>query len=237
MSCSTMRELATNTTCKVTYDGALEAYTEARQIVLDLLQTNPKNTIWRNDLTFIRQLIAGPLRDKKDIIEARSVLQEALTDAQQLANLDPGNEAWQLSLADTYYAMAWVDVVNEKYRAARKAQTDERDVIDRLTKIDPANTGYQQRLADSYELRARLLRDKTGEQAAEAGKQGIASTLAGAAQSDASRKAPDEFPTAKAALDAAADIRERLANSDPQESPMAARVGEDKVRDHPAKPG
>ena len=130
--------------------GALAAAEQARQIMADLLASNPGSTDFQRDLSVFDDRIGDAQVLRGDLAGALKSYRDSLALRERLARSDPGNAGWQSDLLISYDHVGDVQVVQGDLAGALKSYRDGLIIIERLAQSDPDNASWQRDLSVAY---------------------------------------------------------------------------------------
>ena len=131
--------------------GALADAEQARQIMADLLASNPRSTDFQRELSVSYRDVGDVQVAQGDLAGAVKSYRDSLAIAERLAQLDPSNAGWQSDLSVSYRDVGDVQVAQGDLARALKSYRDCLAIAQRLAQSDPANAVWQSDLAAAYE--------------------------------------------------------------------------------------
>ena len=131
--------------------GALAAAEQARQIMMDLLASNPGSTDFQREVSVSYEQVGDVQVAQGDLVGALKSYRDSLAIGERLAQSDPGNAGWQRHLSVSYQKVGDVQAAQGDLAAALKSYRDELAIAERLAQSDPGNAGGQRDLSVSYD--------------------------------------------------------------------------------------
>ena len=122
--------------------GALAAAGRARQILADLLASNPENTAFQRELEVSYEKVGDVQLAQGDLAGALKSYRDSLAIRERLAQSDPGNAGWQRDLSVSYNKVGDVQVAQGKLDEALQSYRQSLAVRERLAAADPNNTQW-----------------------------------------------------------------------------------------------
>jgi tetratricopeptide (TPR) repeat protein len=127
--------------------GALAAAEQARQIMADLLASNPGNAGWQDDLSVSYNKVGDVQLAQGDLAGALKSYRDGFAIAKRLSQSDPGNAGWQRDLAVGYATLARVYRQSNDREKALAALRAGKAIMDRLVKLSSDNAGWRRDFA------------------------------------------------------------------------------------------
>ena len=165
--------------------GALQAFTESKNIADKLAAADPGNAGWQRDLSVSWDKLGDVRRAQGDLPGALQAYTEGKNILDKLAAADPGNAEWQRDLSVSWNKLGDVRVARGDLQGALQAFTESKNIRDKLAAADPGNAEWQRDLSVSW--------NKLGDV----------------------RRAQGDLPGALQAFTESKNIRDKLAAADP----------------------
>jgi eukaryotic-like serine/threonine-protein kinase len=131
--------------------GALAAAVQARQIMADLLASNPGSTDFQRELSVSFDRIGNVQVAQGDLTGALKSYRDSLAIRERLAQSNPGNAGWQGDLSVSYNKVGDVQLAQGDLAGALKSYRDSLAIAERLAQADPGNAGWQHDLSVSFD--------------------------------------------------------------------------------------
>jgi tetratricopeptide (TPR) repeat protein len=131
--------------------GAFAAADRSRQILQDLLATDPGNTVWQRDLSVAYNKVGDVLRARGDLAAALKSYRASLTIRERLVQSHPDDAGWLRDLTVSYDRVGDVLRARADLSAALKSYQAGLAIRERLAKAHPNNASRQHDLSVSYE--------------------------------------------------------------------------------------
>jgi tetratricopeptide (TPR) repeat protein/predicted Ser/Thr protein kinase len=123
---------------------ARRAYLQALEIQKDLVDQDPSQVVFKNDLALTHHNLSFLADDKQ---ECRALLERALTLRKQLVETLPGNSVFRRHLARTYERLALDQLSSGQIQDALVSQRESRTLLHQVVIEQPNVTTYQDNLA------------------------------------------------------------------------------------------
>jgi tetratricopeptide (TPR) repeat protein len=129
---------------------AQAAFDENLAINRRLVEQDPSNSGWHQDLAVAHSRVADLLEAQGKLPAAQAALDECLVITRRLAEQDLSNTDWQRELAATLGRIGDIRQAEGKLPAARAAYDETLTIIGRLAEQDPSNPRWQRELAVAH---------------------------------------------------------------------------------------
>jgi tetratricopeptide (TPR) repeat protein len=129
---------------------ALTAYNETLAILHRLVEQDPSNASWQQDLAVAYNRTGSVFQTQGKLNEALTAYSEFLAILHRLVEQDPSNASWQRELAVAYSNTGSVFQAQGKLNEGLTAYSETLAILYRLVEQDPSNASWQRGLAISH---------------------------------------------------------------------------------------
>ena len=134
-------------------------YEKALKINKELVEFDPYNVNWLNNLANCYFMFGKPYTMQDDFKKAKEAYKKAQDIYTKLLIINPNNAEWLENKALSYSSIGYILGLEKRVEEAVKAYEESINIIKKLTKLDPSNKSLQLNIADSYMQIGTIYRD------------------------------------------------------------------------------